>query len=337
MPHLAGRMIERKTMEIRLEDDLLARIAWLYYIEDLTQKEIARRFNMSRVKVTRLLKRARENGLVEIRIVHSRAAHLSLERSLRETFSLADAVVIPTSVRPGDLRPALAEAAAIYLSRMVQPGMLVGLGMGRTLAEIPNHLKPQENGLCHFIEMVGGIGRGLSFDSYKVSSLLADRCGGEVEHVYTPVIVETEAAREALLSDPQIRSVLDKAASSDLALVSVGTVDLDSFLYLAGYADEVGIQELQERGAVGDVLGHVFDQDGQLVPNPIESRLIGLRLEELKRIPKVVCAAGSPAKVPSILGALRGKFVNVLIIDEETARTILERSTDDRQGPEASL
>ncbi len=305
------------------QDDLLTRIAWLYYIEDLTQKEIARRLHMSRVKVTRLLKKARESGLVEIRIASVRTSHLPLERSLRLGFNLRDALVISTPVRPEALRPALGEAAAGYLSRFLKPDMLVGLGMGRTLAEIPNYMEPQKNGICHFIEMVGGVGRGLSFDSYKVSSLLADRCGGEVEHVYTPVIVEMAAARQALLSDPQIRSVLDRATRSDLALVSVGTVDLDSFLFQTGYADETGIELLRNRGAVGDVLGHYFNIHGRPVPSPIEDCLIGLSLDQLKRIPTVICVAGGAPKVQSILGALRGGYINVLITDEETAGAVL--------------
>jgi len=306
------------------QDDLLARIAWLYYIEDLTQKEIARRFNMSRVKVTRLLKKARERELVEIRIANVRTSHLPLERSLRLEYGLKDAMVIPTSVRLDDLRPALGEAAAAYLDRVLRPGVLVGLGMGRTLAEIPNYMRTQQDGMCHFIEMVGGIGRGLSFDSYKVSSLLADRCGGEVEHVYTPVIVETAAARQALLGDPQICSVLDRAVRSDLALVSVGTVDLDSFLFQAGYSDEAGIESLREQGAVGDVLGHFFDINGSQVTSPIDDRLIGLSLDELKRIATVICVAGGPPKVPSIRGALNGGYVNVLITDEDTACAVLD-------------
>lgn len=319
------------------QDDLLARIAWLYYIEDLTQKEIARRFKMSRVKVTRLLKKAREQGLVEIRIANVRTSHLPLERALRLEFGLSDARVIPTPVRPDDLRPALGRATAGHLGSILKPGMQVGLGMGRTLAEIPNHLEPQESGTCHFIEMVGGIGRGLSFDSYRVSMLLADRCGGEVEHVYTPVIVETAAARQALLSDPQIYSVLHQASRSDIALVSVGTVDLDSFLYHAGYSDELGIQGLQRLGAVGDVLGHFFDADGLPVPNPIEERLMALSLDELRDVPTVICAAGGLPKVPSILGALRGGYVSVLITDEETAHAMLGEAAGKAVSPEVEV
>lgn len=304
-------------------DDLLVRIAWLYYVEELTQKEIAQRFNMSRLKVLRLLKKAREKGLVEIRIAGGQTSHLPLEKSLRLEFGLRDALVFPTPVRLADLRPALGEAAALFLGRVSRAGLSIGLGMGRTLAEIPNYMAPVDHATCRFIEMVGGTGHGLTFDSYKVSSLLADRCGGEVEHVYSPVFVESAATRQALLCDPQIRSVLDRAAKCDLALVSVGTVDTDSFLYQAGYADEAGLAALARAGAVGDVLGHFFDIDGRPVPWFTDDQIIGLALADLRRIPEVICVAGGPEKVASILGAIRGRYINTLITDENTARVLL--------------
>jgi lsr operon transcriptional repressor len=109
----------------------------------------------------------------------------------------------------------------------------------------------------------------------------------------------------------------------EIALVSVGTVDLDSFLFHAGYSDELGIEGLQRLGAVGDILGHFFDSNGLPVPNPIEDRLMALSLDELSNIPVVICAAGGLPKVQSILGALCGGYVNVLITDEDAARAIL--------------
>lgn len=310
------------------DEYLLSRIAWFYYVEELTQKEIAARFGVSRVKVVRLLKEARERGLVEFRISGLRASYLPLERSLRQQFGLRDAHVIGTPSPIENLRPALGEAAAFYLSSALHTDSVVGLGMGRTLSEIPKHLRPI-NGICHFVEMVGGIGRGLGFDSYKVSSQLADRCGGEVEHLYAPMIVETPAARQAILGDSQISSVLNRAAASDIALVSVGTVDLDSFLFQAGYVDESGVGALAAKGAVGDVLGRFFDIDGRPIPCPTDDRFVGLSPSQLARIPIVVCVAGGPTKVRSILGALRGRYVNVLITDADTAQALLDDSDSD--------
>ena len=309
-------------------DDLLVRIAWLYYVEELTQKEIAQRFKMSRVKVLRLLKKARQKGLVEIRIASVQASHLALEKSLRGEAGLLDVMIVPTPARPEELRPVLGEAAAVYLSRILGRDVSIGLGMGRTLAEMPDYMKPTDNGSCRFIEMVGGIGRGVSFDSYKVSSLLADHCGGEVEHLYTPVIVESVATREAFLRDPQINSVLERAMGCDLALVSVGTVDTDSFLYQAGYTDAAGLAALQQAGAVGDILGRFFDLNGQLVACFTDERIIGLSLEELRRIPNVICVAGGLEKVAGIIGAIRGGFINTLITDEHTAQALLEMKVE---------
>ena len=180
-------------------DDFLVRIAWLYYIEALTQQEIAGRFRMPRVKVARLLKKARDEGIVEFRIAKS-TAHLELERELRQYFGLKDALVVPTPLREEHLRTALGEAAARYLQTLFRPGLVVGLGMGRTLAEIPRFVEPHPDGGCVFVEMVGGAGRtDLGFDTYNVSWRLAECCGGVAEHVFTPVVVESAVVRAALL------------------------------------------------------------------------------------------------------------------------------------------
>jgi len=204
------------------QDDLLARVAWLYYREDLTHQEIGDRLHMPRVKVTRLLKKAREEGVVEFRIVKP-TAHLDLERQLRQTFELSDALVIPAPLDPERLREGLGAAAAGYLQSLFQPRMVVGLGMGRTLAEIPRHMETREQGHCVFAEMVGGAGRAdLGIDTYNVSWRFAERCGGTAEHVFSPVVVESAETRATLLRDSRIASALDRAAKSDLALVGVG-------------------------------------------------------------------------------------------------------------------
>lgn len=305
------------------DDELLFRTAWLYYIENLTQKEIAQRFNISRIKVVRLLRRARENDLVEIHIKGVPASRLELERSLRARLGLVDARVTATPAGQDEaLRPELGAAAAAYLLSTLRSGTRLGLGLGRTLAEIPRHIPAGTSLPCHLVEMVGGIGRGLGFDSYKVSSQLADRLGGDVAHIYSPVVVESASIRDAMLGDPQICRVLELAGRCDLALVSVGTVDFDNFLYQAGLTDEAGLEALAAR-SVGDILGHFFDCRGCPVTSPIDGRLIGLSLNEIKRLPLVVCVAGGSGKVAPIVAAARGGYIHVLITDEETAEAVL--------------
>jgi len=307
-------------------DDLLARIAWLYYMEDLTQQEIGDRLHLQRVKVARLLKKAREDGVVEFRIVKP-TTHLELERQLRTTFHLRDALVIPAPLSSELLRESLGEAAAKYLQGLFHSDMVVGLGMGRTLAEIPQHIEPRENGNCVFAEMVGGAGRtDLGFDTYNVSWRFAQRCGGIAEHVFSPVVVESPEARSMLLRDSNIMAVLDRAAQCDLALVGIGATRDDMVLHQLGYCGHEVVDDLRSRGAVGDIIGHFFDRDGNSVQCGIEDRLIALSLDQLHSIPTVVAVAGGgDAKAEAILGALRGQHIDVLITDMHTAQKVVEK------------
>jgi len=305
-------------------DDLLVRVAWLYYIEELTQQQIADRLHLPRVKVTRLLKKARDAGIVEFRIAKP-TAHLELERELRLHLGLKDAWVTPTPLRAERLRPALGEAAAEYLQPLFRPGLVVGLGMGRTLAEIPHFIEPHSNSECVFVEMVGGAGgTNLGFDTYNVSWRLAEQCGGAAEHVFTPVVVESAESRAALLQDPQIIATLGMAAQCDVGLVGIGGTGDDMLLFQLGHCDDATIRDLRARGAVGDILGHFFDLNGQPVACEVDHRIIALSLDQLRAIPTVIAVAGGLEKTEAILGALRGSYVNALVTDAETAQAVLQ-------------
>ncbi len=312
-------------------DDLLVRIAWLYYIEDLTQQEIADRIHLPRVKVTRLLKQARDEGIVEFRIVKP-TVHLELERELRLHFGLKDAIVIPTPLDGERLRPALGEAAAKYLQSLFRPGLVIGLGMGRTLAEIPDFVEPIPSSGCVFREMVGGSSRAdLGLDTYNVSWRLAERCGGIVEHIFAPLLVESTETREALWNDSRIVATLEKAAQCDVGVVGIGDVGDDMLLFQLGCCDAATVRYLQDRGAVGDILGRMFDVNGERVRCEMDERLIALDLEQLRGISTMVAIAGGTEKTRAILGALRGSYVNVLITDMESARAVLRESGTDEK------
>lgn len=304
-------------------EDTLARIAWQYYIEDLTQQEIAERFNLSRPKVARLLKEAREKGIVEFHIKGMAVEHLEVEQELRQSFGLKDAVVITSLNDVEENRRELGRAAAKFLEGHFKPDLIVGLGMGRTLAEIPPFIGTCPEPSCTFAEMVGGASRtDAGLDTYNISWRLADQCGGVATHVNSPVVVQSQEMRDMLLEDPQILSALDTAADSHLALVGVGRVSENMTLARQGYCDEDNVRDLIEKGAVCDIIGHYFDLQGRLVPNCIEDRLVGLTLEQIARIPTVIGVAGGVHKAGAILGALRSGYLHVLITDSQAAETV---------------
>ncbi|HIQ06076.1 MAG TPA: hypothetical protein EYH31_10405, partial [Anaerolineae bacterium] len=184
------------------------------------------------------------------------------------------------------------------------------------------------NHKCVFVEMVGGASRmDLGFDTYNVSGRLAERCGGIAEHVFTPVVVESAEARAALLQDSRIAATLEKAAQCEVGLVGIGTVDDDMLLFQLGYCDKDTVHDLRARGAVGDIIGHFFDFDGEPVACKLSDRLIALSLDQLHTIRTLIAVAGGLEKTEAILGALRGSHINVLVTDTETARAVLQRNS----------
>jgi DNA-binding transcriptional regulator LsrR (DeoR family) len=309
------------------EESVLVRAAWLYYVEDLTQKEIAERLHLSRVKVTRLLKEARDTGVVEFRITQP-TAHLELEKLLCRDFGLSDAFVVPTEESGESLRRSLGRAGATFLEDVMRPGVRIGLGMGRTLAQIPSFLELERSSDgCIFQEMVGGAGRtDLGFDTYNVSYTLARICGGRTAHIFAPVVTESAEMRDMLMKDPQIAAALEEAAQSDIALIGIGDVSDDMLLLQLGDCDEEQIDVLRQKGAVGDIIGHFFDLEGQPVPCAVDDRLVALPLEKLCDIPLTVAVAGGLGKTEAILGALRTGCLDVLVTDSGTARAVVERN-----------
>ncbi len=303
--------------------DQLVRIAWQYYIEDLTQQEIAERFNISRPKVARLLKLAREQGIVEFQINGMPIENLQSEKQLRELFELKDAIVIPSHPDDKVNRRELGKAAARYLEANFETNQIIGLGMGRTLAEIPQFVNECPREGITFVEIVGGASSSdAGLDTYNVSWLLADQCGGVAIHVNSPVVVMSGEMRDMLLDDPQITSALDMARNCELALVGIGPVSEDMTLLRQGYCDESTVLELIENGATCDIIGHFLDLQGHPVDSCIEDRLVGLSLDQIAEIPTVIGVAGGEEKGKAILSVLRNGCLDVLITDYQTAQSV---------------
>lgn len=316
--------------EARAPDDLaltrlLARAAWMYYIDGLTQKQIGDLLDLSRVKVNRLLQQAREQGIVEIRINTPESIHVGLEQELCHAYGLKEALVV-TEAEPGEpLYRALAQGAASWLSGTLRPDMTVGIGQGRTLSFIPQVFETVQPIGCHFVEISGGAGSAPgSFATYNITSRMAELTGGRATYLYAPTIVSSPEVREAFIQEPPIAATLELARRADVVLHSVGPVDRSALLYLHGYLSDGDLEDLRARGAVGDMLGQYFDRQGECVQHPVCERTIALSLEDLRHIPRSVVVAGGPEKVEVLRAALRGRLLNILITDSLTARMLLK-------------
>jgi DNA-binding transcriptional regulator LsrR (DeoR family) len=315
------------------EQELLARIAHRYYVDDRTQAAIGREFGLSRPKVQRLLERARAVGLVEIRIQAPPGLDLDLERDLRAAFGLSDAVVAPERPDPGSQREAVARSAAQYLERRLQDGTIVAVSHGRDAGAIPRFFRPRRRLDCTFVSAMGGSPRAdAPTNPNEICRALAERAGGRAESLYAPAYVESVEVRDRLLAQEAIAHTLRLARQASLALVGIGGTDDDCTLVRSGCLSPAEMARLREQGAVGDVLGNYVDLQGRSVAAPHRDRLVGLSVDELRRIGTVVAVASEAEKPRAILGVLRSGVIDVLVVDARNARTVLALAREGADG-----
>jgi DNA-binding transcriptional regulator LsrR (DeoR family) len=304
---------------------LCVRVARLYYENELTQDKIGQMLGLSRVKVNRVLQQARAQGIVEIRIHESLTAFSEIEHQLIIKYSLRDAVVVREEEPGQGLYLSLARGATAWLKSHLEPGIRIGLGLGRTISHLPQVFQINQRVDCTFTEVVGaasehsgGIGA-----YYNITSKMAELVGGKAEFFYAPTFVSDLELKNKLMEEPSVILSMERARQCSIILQSVGPVDNSALLYMHGYLNKRDLEDLRQRGAVGDALGHYFLADGSHLPSLADDRVIGLELEDIKRVPWSVAIAGGAEKVVPIDAALKGKYFNVLITDRRTATILL--------------
>jgi lsr operon transcriptional repressor len=310
-------------------EELLLRVAWYYYKDELTQDEIARRLSVSRASVGRLLDRARKVGLVSITLNAEYLDAFELSGELRRTFGLAEALVVPDHEKePADhhaLNARIGLGGAQFMSTHLRPGGSLGVGWGETVSRVIAATNFGAVGPVHMVTLTGGV------EGYLPAILSSKgEVGAESSEVTsatvlpTPIMASTPALAAALRDEPTVQQVLKQACGVEHALVGVGTPAADATIVHMGYLNPADVRGLRERGVVGDILGQFFDADGNVVELPIHDRRIGIELSDLVHVPKVVGVAGGLHKTQAILGALHGGFLDVLVTNELVAIRLLE-------------
>ncbi|HYB85880.1 MAG TPA: sugar-binding transcriptional regulator [Streptosporangiaceae bacterium] len=318
-------------------EELLLRVAWYYYKDELTQDEIARRLSVSRASVGRLLDRARKVGLVSINLNAEYLDAFELSGELRRTFGLAEALVVPDHEKePADrhtLNARIGLGGAQFMSTHLRPGGSLGVGWGETVSRVVGSTNFGAVGPVHMVTLTGGVEGYLPTILSSKGEVTAEQ--SEVTSatvIPTPIMASTPALAAALRDEPTVQQVLKQACGVEHAIVGVGTPAADATIVHLGYLNPADVRGLRERGVVGDILGQFFDADGSVVELPIHDRRIGIELSDLVHIPKVVGVAGGLHKADAILGALHGGYLDVLVTNELTAIRLLELERR-RQAP----
>jgi DNA-binding transcriptional regulator LsrR (DeoR family) len=280
---------------------------------------------LSRAKVIRLLAAARESGVVRIRIDAKGSEQLALERELMRAYRLQEAVVAPAPVDAAATAAVVGQAAGAYMADRVRPGMSIGVGWGQTLSMSLKAIGAPSSERMSVISLLGGMTHSRAVNPSAVARRMADAFGADCYQLTAPVFVADESTRAALWSEPGLHDLLERARRVDLALVSVGDVSEDATLFREGLLPASELASLRATGAVGDVLCHFVDADGRIVDHPVSRRVIAVGLDDLRRVPTIVVAAGGARKVAAIAAVLAATKAGVLITDEAAARGLLAR------------
>jgi DNA-binding transcriptional regulator LsrR (DeoR family) len=308
------------------DKNLIYKIAKAYYQDELTQHEIGHRLGLSRVKISRLLQQAREEGIVKTSVIPPPGTFADLERQLEAKYGLDEAVIVaPSHHDKANIVRELGQTAADCLIRTLQGQETLGLSWGTTLSAAVDSLPTRNWPHLTVVQIAGGLGRPEA-EAYggDLTRRAAQALGSRSRMIPAPGIVASRLAREALLADTSIAETMTLAARAEVALVGVGALTSDSVvLQASALLTEEQISELKARGMVGNIALRFYDADGQPIEHEVNDRIIALDLEQIKGIPRVIGVAGGPEKVDSIRAALRGSLIDVLVTDNRTATRLL--------------
>ncbi len=308
------------------DDRLIVRVASLYYIDGLTQVEIADHFALSRQMVGRMLKTARNSGIVEIRLRRPAWLFLELEEELEKTFGLHEAVVVQCTNNCDDsaVKSALAQGAADFLARHVHDDTILGISWGTTMARVAEMLPAMPRQHVRVVQLNGGLAQGAkSINAGALVQRVSTAFSAHSYYLNAPAIVDNAEIRRVILSDSAVARTLDLANRAEICVFTVGALGEGSVLVQAGYIAPAGVKRLKHLGAVGDICSRYFNVHGDITDPELNARTIGIELETLRTRKISLAIAGGPDKVDPIRGALAGRYCNALVTDEATARTLL--------------
>jgi deoxyribonucleoside regulator len=309
-----------------IDDNLLVMVAKLYYVDGLSQQEIANSISVSRPTVSNILKRCKEEGIVEIRIKETNSLRFILQQEMKAAFGLRDVILVPSGPDEHKIVEDTGRAASEQLARSLRDGLKIGISWGLTTYNAVKYFdaSPKYQDI-EVVQLVGAFGSiNPIYEGYELARTLAEKLNGSYSTIQAPGVVSSIGAKELFLKEPGIAAALEKARRADIAILAVSPDDPEySSLVRAGFISREESEEIWRKGAVGHSCCIHFDIDGRVLSTPLNDRIVGITEEDLRKIPEVILAACGTHKADAILGALRSGIFHILATDESTVMKIL--------------
>jgi len=305
----------------------ITRIARMYYLDEMKQTEIAKRLHLSQATVSRLLRRSQAEGIVQIRIEPPRGTFLDLEERLQTRYGISEVVIADChDTSDAQILRRVGEAAAHYLESSLRGEEVLGMSSwSEALLKIVESLPQMKHQSASVIvQMLGGMGNpGVQAYATNLAVRMASLTHAEPKLLSVQGVAASPQARDALMSDPFVQHTLSFFPKITTALVGIGCVEPSKFLADSGNVfTQTELDDLRDTGAVGDVCLHFFRKDGTPVESPLEQRVIGVSLQQLRAVDRVIGVASGARKVAAMAGAMRSGLLDILITDHMTALAI---------------
>ena len=310
--------MDEMNLPVERRRELAARAAWLWYVRSDTQQMIAQSLGLSRAAVQRLVAFAVTERLVTVRIDHPIVSCMRLATELEQLYGLDAADVVPVSGWR-----ALAHVAAERVDRVLASKVptIVAVGAGRTVRSVLSEMTIQDRPQHQIIGMLGSIGRDGSANPYDVVVRLADRLGAQRWPMPVPLVADSVAERDLWQAQRLWKILAGLAERAALGVIGIGQIGMTASLVQNGFIDTADMADLIANGAVAEIAGFVYDQDGRLLDHLHNSKVTSLKMP--RPHPMMAVAAG-PEKAQSIRAIIKGKLVDRLVTDEATARLLCE-------------
>jgi DNA-binding transcriptional regulator LsrR (DeoR family) len=306
-------------------------VAQLYYLENKSQQEIADQLGVSRSLIALYLKRAREQNIVRIEIVDPQDAREDLGLSLAQKTGIKGVHIVPSAINRELTRRSLCGVIARFFENTLKDGHQVGFGWGRTIMETASLLAPTSQRSIDVVPLLGESSYTGSYSQMNQIVLQVARSfNGEPHFLLVPLVVGTRELRESLLADPVAHEVVERWERLDVACVGIGALPPVPGQVL--YLGEENVRCYLEEGAVGDICARYFNLQGKVIDNPLNERMIGMSLEMLRKVPRVIAVAEGPEKTKALIGAVRTSLITDLFIDEELGRSVLAELQEGKDG-----
>jgi|TARA_R110001583_G_scaffold65464_3_gene189130 DNA-binding transcriptional regulator LsrR (DeoR family) len=316
-------VVKRSNAEIRKLDDA-ARAGWMYYVARKSQEEIAKKLNVSRQSAQRMVALSVSEGLIKVRLEHPIAKCMDLKVKLKKRFGLQFCRVVPSDDADPSSTLGLAQAGASVIElhlRSTEPKVLA-MGTGRVLRACVDELALLSCEQHQVVALLGNMASDGSASSYDVVMRMAEHINAKHYPMPLPVLPRSKEEKDQLHAQHYIANNLKLAAQADVTFIGVGNLGLNSPLHLDGFITKQELDELQNQGAVGELIGWVFDKSGKLLDCAVNQRVASAPLKVNSENSVYAIAAGED-KAYAILGALRSKLINGLITNEYTAERLL--------------